>query len=360
MTEYSGHFNDGETARRFAVTVRLESTTLLILIDTEGSRESWPLSDLHFVGETFGGGAVRLKRGADGVARLTINDGDFLHALLQAAPHLRTNPNLNWRRITLMTLAVAASAALLYFSFPKMVDLATNLIPRAWERNLGKEMVVEVAALMGAKGDFCDNPAGLVAFNKMTSRLTAAAASLDGGAGFADEITIRTANSPQRNAFAVFGGQIAVLNGLLFNAQSPDEVAGVIAHEIGHVAHRHPARKFARSVGLGLVFEFLLGGGRTVGFGETLLTLSYGREAEREADNTALAILDAAQISTKGLADFLDRLGHKGAGWLSSHPNSDERAAAIRAHQGPAETTPALSPSDWRALNGICQSPSSG
>ena len=360
MTDYSGHFNDGDTARRYAVTIRLEATTLLILNDAEGSHESWPLSDLRFVGETFGGATVRLKRGEDGTARLTINDAAFLNALLQSAPHLRTNPNLNWRRIAFMTLAVAASAALLYLSFPKIVDFATNLIPRAWERDLGEEMVIEVAALMGATGGFCDNPSGLAAFEKMTARLTRAAASLNGLAEIADEITIRTANSPQRNAFAVFGGQIAVLNGLLFNAQSPDEVAGVIAHEIGHVAHRHPARKFARGVGMGLIFEFLLGGGRTVGFGETLLTLSYGRDAEREADRTAIAILDAANISTGGLADFLDRLGHNNSSWLSSHPNSDERAAAIRAHQGPAETTPALSTSDWRALNGICQSTSSG
>lgn len=360
MTDFPGSFNDGETARRHAVTVQLDTTMLAIISNEDGRRSHWPLKDLRFVGEAFDGAATRLKYGEAGLGRLIVDDPAFQDAILRAAPHLKQNPNLNWRRIAGLTFGVAAIAALLYISFPRLVELATDLIPSEWERNAGEEMAIEVAALMGARDGFCNDPAGLAALDELTTRLATAATAIPGAdtVKSADNLVIRAANSPRRNAFTLLGGQIIVLNGLLFNARSPDEVAGVIAHEIGHVLHRHPVRNMTRAMGLDLIFEFMLGGGRTVGFGQTLLSLSYSRDAEREADETALAILDQANISTAGLADFLDRLNENNTGWLSTHPDSSDRAAALRAHTAPSATTPALSPTAWRALNGICQSTS--
>ena len=255
--------------------------------------DSWPLDELHFVGEAFGGAPVRLKRGAAGQARLTIDDPGFLDVLLRAAPQLRRNPNLNFRRVAGLTAGVAALVA---------------------------------AAIELEDGDALD-------------------------------IKVRVANIKHNNAFAMLGGRIVILNGLLFDARSPDGAAGVLAHEIGHVMRQHPSRTLLRGIGLGLVFDLFLGGSRTAGFGQTLLSTSYSRDAERDADAIALAILDGAGVSVAGLAEFLDRLNDGGAGpdWLSTHPDSKNRAALIRAHQGPKNTTPALTQADWRALNGICQ-----
>jgi beta-barrel assembly-enhancing protease len=360
MTAFAAIYGDGETARRQSVTVRFEPTALSIL-DNDGVRlDQWPLDDLHFVGEAFGGANVRLKHGAAGQARLTIEDAAFHDVLLRAAPHLRRNPNLNVRKIVGLTAGAAALAAAAIFILPHLTDLAADWLPETWKRDAGERMVTEVLDIMGDSGALCEQPDGLAALDRLTTRLLAAAATLPEGGGL--DVKIRVANLSLNNAFAMLGGRIVVLNGLLFDARSPDEAAGVLAHEIGHVMRRHPSRALLRGVGLGLVFDLFLGGGRTAGFGQTLLNMSYSRDAERDADAIALAILDGAGVSAAGLADFLDRLPDHGdgSGWLSTHPDSQNRAALIRAHQGPPRITPALTQDEWRALNGVCQTAPKG
>ena len=70
-----------------------------------------------------------------------------------------------------------------------------------------------------------------------------------------------------------------------------------------------------------------------------------------------LAILDKADASSAGLADFLDRFNDGGvtANWLLTHPNSKDRAALVRAHQNTRHISPALTQNGWQSLNGICQ-----
>jgi predicted Zn-dependent protease len=153
-----------------------------------------------------------------------------------------------------------------------------------------------------------------------------------------------------------------VFKKLLTDANSPDEVAGVLAHEMGHAISRHPTQAVARSMGLSLVFNVLMGGlgsGAAGAAGEALVSSAYSRDAERDADSIALDILSGAQISPKGFADFFDRMA-KGEGsttralsFISTHPPSDERAkAALDATT--ANTHPALSPRNWAALKSIC------
>ncbi|MBT5107533.1 MAG: M48 family metallopeptidase [Rhodospirillaceae bacterium] len=366
MTTFAAMFGDGETARRRPVTVTLEPATLSIFgedggFGEDGARlDQWPLDELHFVGEAFDGAPVRLKRGAAGQARLTIDDPAFHDVLLRAAPHLRRNPNLNVRKIVGLTAGAAALVAAAIFILLHLTNVVADWLPESWKRDAGERMVTEVLEIMGDNGALCDQPDGAAALDQLTTRLLAAAETIPEGDRL--DVKIRVANLSLNNAFAMLGGRIVVLNGLLFNAKSPDEAAGVLAHEIGHVMRHHPSRALMRGIGLGLVFDLFLGGGRTAGFGQAMLSLSYSRDAERDADAIALAILDSAGISGAGLAAFLDRLPDDGdgPGWLSTHPDSQNRAALIRAHQGPQNTTPALTTSEWRALNGICQAAPKG
>jgi beta-barrel assembly-enhancing protease len=364
QSEYAGAFNDGETARSRAVTVRFDATALSIH-DAQGAAfETWPLEDLHVVGEAFDGAPVRLKRGATGQARLTVKDPAFHAAVLHAAPQLRRNPNLGFKRIAGMIGSVAVLAAVLIIATPYVTDAAVDWIPNAWKRDAGERMVTEVLEILSENGALCEQGDGVAALNQMTARLSSAANEIDSSTkdGAPLALNVQVANIAHNNAFAMLGGQIVLFNGLLFNAKSAEEVAGVVAHEIGHVMHQHPSRALLRGIGLGLVFDLFLGGGRTAGFGQSMLAMSYSRDAEREADAIALAILDKAGVSPAGLADFLDRLNDGGAtsNWLSTHPNSKDRAALIRAHQGARHTSPALTQAGWRALNGICQTAPKG
>ena len=164
------------------------------------------------------------------------------------------------------------------------------------------------------------------------------------------------------NALAAPGGRIVIFKKLLTKARSPDEVAGILAHEMGHVISRHPTEAVARSMGISLVFNVLMGGlgsGATGAAGQALVSSAYSRDAERDSDSIALDILKGARISPKGFADFLDRVAKEEGGamramsFISSHPPSAERAQAVR-NAIPAKAQPALSGADWNALKTIC------
>ena len=166
------------------------------------------------------------------------------------------------------------------------------------------------------------------------------------------------------NAFAAPGGFIVIFNGLLKAARSPDEVAGVLAHEMGHVIERHGAEALVRTVGLSLIFQIFVGDasglvGLGAAAGQLLLELSYSRGDEAEADATAVTALVAADIRRNGLADFFARLDREAEdqseefALLSSHPLNSDRVEAIR--KAPVGGGRAMSVSAWRALKTICR-----
>jgi predicted Zn-dependent protease len=173
---------------------------------------------------------------------------------------------------------------------------------------------------------------------------------------------IRVVAIPIPNAVALPGGQIAIFDGLVRQAKSPDEIAGVLGHEIGHVEHRHVMASLIRQFGLGLV---LGGSGKGVQYAQALLDARYSRGAESEADAYAIKALTANHISTRPTADFFARMT-KGEGsgsatvdnalsWLSSHPVSAARRDLFsKADQAITDPRPAMSAADWAAVKAMC------
>lgn len=160
----------------------------------------------------------------------------------------------------------------------------------------------------------------------------------------------RILDSPVVNAFALPGGYVYVTRGLLAYLENEAQLSVVLGHEIGHVLGRHSSEQAARSqLGqLGLlgaaVLGGVIGGGRVAegilnygGTGVQLLNLSYGRDAEREADQAGVAYAEFAGYDATQAARFfvaLQRLGEaSGQGgipnFLSTHPNPGERAQTI-------------------------------
>jgi predicted Zn-dependent protease len=146
--------------------------------------------------------------------------------------------------------------------------------------------------------------------------------------------------NPQANAFAIPGGYIFVFDGLLTRLQSEEELAGVLAHEIGHVRRGHffKNQKQLVAADLAVLAAILLGqgGGAVTAFslaGAASLQLSYSRENEREADQSALATLPAAGYDPGGLARFFGvlyreehlLLPENQFPYLATHPGLDER-----------------------------------
>lgn len=168
-------------------------------------------------------------------------------------------------------------------------------------------------------------------------------------------LSVQVVASTEVNAFAFLGGRVYVNDALLREAESPEEVAGVLAHEIEHVRRRHIIEGFmSRLLTFGALSHALGGAG---GLARTLLDLSFSRDQERQADEGGLARLRRARVSPDGFARFFERLAAKGSGvpaLLSDHPASDDRAELVKRFSGgPSE--PVLTPAEWDSLKAICR-----
>lgn len=169
----------------------------------------------------------------------------------------------------------------------------------------------------------------------------------------------------EANAFALPGGPLVVYSGLLRRAKTPDQVAAVLAHEMGHVVHRHGLQRIAQSVGVVAVVQFFLGDvGGILALGKELLTVAtinnYSRKDESQADTTAVQLLHAARLDPQALAEFfvlLEAKETRGDGaavpaWISSHPALRERIAAVTAQAAALPQLPQepMADLDWPAL----------
>ncbi len=151
------------------------------------------------------------------------------------------------------------------------------------------------------------------------------------------------------NAFAAPAGHIYVHTETILKARSASELAGVIAHEVGHVARRHIAQNYNRqrnaklgtdilAAGVGMMAGGAAGNLASMGGGMAAMAYlnSFGREAEMEADAFAVEVMPRAGYDPNGLVSFFEMLlqeegGRRGPTFLSSHPATSDRIAATRA-----------------------------
>lgn len=234
------------------------------------------------------------------------------------------------RTIWTVALGVAAGLALfVWLGSDLLVEYAVNRIPVEWERQLGEAAYRDFLAQQTVVKE---GPA-VSAVNEITGRLTARI--LDSPYKF--EVTV--VKSDVVNAFALPGGYVVVFTGLMNKAESGEEVAGVLSHELNHVLQRHGLERIVKQLGLiatiTIVFgdhEGLIGLMRQVGL--ELLTLKFGRAQEMEADVTGLQLLYRAKIDPQGMIHFFERLAEQDKDRveiLSTHPMSEGRATRLKA-----------------------------
>ena len=165
------------------------------------------------------------------------------------------------------------------------------------------------------------------------------------------------------NAFAMPGGHVYVYQGLIDNAETPDELAGVVAHELGHVAHRDGTRTVLQAAGLSFLFGMLLGdfvgGGAVVIAAKTVLrVVLFARRRVGGGCATASNLMGKVGGDPRALGTILTRMvsGKRAIGVkiLLDHPETKERIAAIDAMAETGATSPLLEPAEWSALKQIC------
>ncbi len=172
-----------------------------------------------------------------------------------------------------------------------------------------------------------------------------------------DKIKVHVLYKDEVNAFALPDGHLVIFSGLILESENPEELSGVIAHELAHIKLNHVMTKLMREVGLSVLLSMASGGGGDM-LKETAKMLSstaFDRALEKEADIEAVDYLIKANISPEPFATFLFRLANdshalpKYLVWMSTHPDSEDRAKYIMEKIEGVEVTykPVLSEDRW-------------
>lgn len=344
---YEATLYDGRSAAGRACVATPADDTLEIRFQ-DGNPISWPYATLTLISEEGDGDRVVLAPGPKAHERLTVAGPGVFRAMLTAVPSLRDQqPTRGYRMAALTAGAIVVVLGLLWAGYPLLKDGLAAVFPSEWSDRIGAEMVKDEAMF----GKPCEAAAGLAALDDLAGRLSR-------DAGLREPIKVHVRSSSDVNAFAATGGHIVLLDGLIQQAATPDEVAGVLAHEIGHVKHRHPLKRLIDVAGIQLIVTGISGDVGAVG--TLVLMLNYGRRDEAQADRAALDLLDRAGIKASGLADFFDRMAEKQkdrinfTGFLRTHPPLADRSAMMHGHKPPAAIRPALTDQQWKDLRAVC------
>jgi Zn-dependent protease with chaperone function len=220
-------------------------------------------------------------------------------------------------------------------------------VPMRWERDVG-------GAIVGDFGDLrCRNADGQKALETLVERVAPGATQGPNG------IKVAALNVNVFNAAALPGGYIVVFKPAITETDT-DALAGVLAHEVAHVRRRHVTEALLRELGIGAFIRTFAG---NVGANaEQIVSLSYTRDNEAQADSDAIAMLRRAHISPKPTAELFAKLSKEqgegssySAQFLQSHPLSTARAQKFAASFDPhASYQPALTRDQADALFNIC------
>jgi Zn-dependent protease with chaperone function len=365
ITSGPGIFFDGRTSARHDVRVTLGASALQVESSDGRLLADWPYDEIDELSAPDK--VLRLgRRGNATLERLEVLDPAFAAAIDAQAIHVdRTGALRRRQRRSVIGWSVAATVSLVlvaYFGVPAIAGRLTPLVPPALERRLGEAVDVQTRAMLDTRdlgagfecGRAGSEALGRAALDRMVARLETAA-------GLAVPLRIAVVRRNEPNAIALPGGHIYVFRGLIAKADTPDEVAGVIAHEIGHVARRDGTRSVLQAGGLTFLFGMLLGdfvgGGAVVMAARSVLQSSYSREAEAAADAYGTTLMTNAHGDGRALATMLTKIGgatEPGMTILLDHPETKARVATINRLAGPRPSSPFLDAAEWAALKRIC------
>ncbi|MCX7566801.1 M48 family metallopeptidase [Sulfitobacter sp. F26169L] len=358
----SGYF-DGDAPVPRSVTLMVDTAAGVLEIglpDSVAAGVRWPLDEIRQLDDTAGQQGVILRWTGDPLARLHLADT----LVLRHMPHLtrRAPPKGRGRLAAWAFAAVAAVAVQIGVLVPLLADRLATFVPPAGERALGEVTFGQIRQALAGTGlpplPVCEGAQGLAALEKMlvslgVERETDAA------------IKVFVLDHEMVNAFALPGGYVVFFRGMIDAALSPNEIAAVLAHEVGHVENRDPTRHALRSAGpigiLGLLLGDFAGGAAVLFLTEQLISANYAQGAESGADEFAYAALEDAGVSPAALGDMFDRLRAEYGdtdGIVShfvSHPTLTSRIERSRAAAQPDRSyRDILTDEDWASLQAVC------
>ncbi len=342
-------YYDGTSNRKRNVTLRFADA--LEIVEDGVVIATWSYADVR---RADGRKALRLMCvSALPLARIEISDLESAAQLASRFPKLDSGRGgAQTGRIVGWSLAAAASIVLVtIYGIPLIADRLAPLVPYAVEKRIGEAVDRQARTIFG--GQNCTRPEGQAAFDKMMTRLK------DAG-GFDAPLEAHVLSSNIANAYALPGGKVYLLDGLLQRAKSVDEVAGVMAHELGHAQNRDGLRKIIQTGGssflIGLLFGDVSGGGAVLLAARMMVDASYSRDAESRADDFTIKAMHGLGRSPRPMGEFLVRItgGGRISTVIDSHPLSADRLDRMKEQDRGETGAPILTEQEWQALKAIC------
>ncbi|MFC6639398.1 M48 family metalloprotease [Sulfitobacter sp. JBTF-M27] len=350
---------DGDSPEPREVSLHVAEGMLQIGMDN-GTTLRWPVEEVRQLPDIAVKTGIVLRRASDPVARLFVTDKTLLPHLPQLTR--RAPPKWCGRLAAWAVAAVAAVGLQIFVLIPLLADNLAGFIPPEGERALGEATYGQIREALDDTGlnplEVCEAPDGVAALDALVDRLS-------GERDFRQQVNVSVLDHKMVNAFALPGGFVVIFRGLIDAADGPDEVAAVLAHEIGHVVSSDPTRHALRTAGsigvLGLLFGDFAGGAAVLFLTERLISAQYSQAAETGADAFAHDVLAEANISPGALGDMFAsmRAEHGDAegvvAHFLTHPSLGERIKAARAEVDEGATyQPSMSPEEWAAVQTIC------
>jgi Zn-dependent protease with chaperone function len=282
---------------------------------------------------------------ADG--SLEFDDARAWYEAFQAAgakPSLAERMQTRWRVFVVVFIAAAALMVAFYrWGTPWAATQIARHVPLGWEERLSRQALADIDEhiLKPSKLPPARQAALRERFALLSARLTPA---LHRYPGYAPRLELHFRRGMGANAFALPGGTIVVTDGLVEEAAklglTDDAVVGVLAHEIGHVVHRHTTRMVVEQGVLNFTLGLALGDTSwAFSNASTLLTaLAYRRGHESEADCFAVALMREAGLPTAPMGKLLLALDSGSSAaeeFISSHPDTQGRARKLEAGHAP-------------------------
>jgi predicted Zn-dependent protease len=242
---------------------------------------------------------------------------------------------------------LAIALVVFFLSIPLLSGVLARFVPAGVQDKAGRMVVDQV----GETSKFCTDDAGLAALDGLVDEL---AAKSDG-----TKFQVYVVDEKVMNAFAAPGGHVVIFSSIIESAETPEEVAGVLAHEMAHVIEGHPNEGLVRALGYG-IFGLLAPGGGDIGpeVAKAVITGAYSRDDELDADRVGVGLLNDAGIDSRGLARFFQRMHEAGDDvpgaleLVSTHPTGEHRTEAVRPIEKAGDA--ALSAEGWQALRNVC------
>lgn len=340
-SRWAATFYDGKVADPKKISLIVKAKKLSVIFDDSQEKYLWNYADLKVIQKPKDGLPAILTNSKLPGSQIIISKECFL-----GLKRKLKKPPIDYKQIIVILAFIIIVLVLIIWIIPRSATYLAKVVPNSVRENLSNIMLEHITN----KTETCYIP-------KLDKELNDILLSLKDSKTKHSKIIVL--KSDGANAFALPNGNILIFSKLITNAKTPEEVTGVIAHELGHIAHNHSMQRLIRQMGIAGIIDIATGGGGTMIYlGTQLYNNSYNRDEEKEADQYSAKSMLKAKYSLDGMYDLftrekntnIDKLTQKGLRWISTHPADEKRAEFFKNHSQNYPTNEIVRPEKWKDI----------